>query len=139
MEFKILDDTNEEIKTLRTQAFIIEKNVPKEIEFDGRDKEHKHFCLYENNELIACARGEILGPVMHLGRVTVKNTRRGSGLGRILFNFIEEYASENGCTKLELGAVETAIGFYEKIGFKPFGEYYMEVGWAHINMEKEIV
>ena len=132
------NNINDEIKTLRTQAFVIEKNVPEEIEFDGRDKEHKHFCLYENNELIACARGEVLGLVMHLGRVTVKSTKRGSGLGRILFNFIEEYAIRNGCKKLELGAVETAIGFYEKIGFKPFGEYYMEVGWAHVNMEKEI-
>lgn len=139
MEYRILSDINEEIKALRTQAFIIEKNVPEEIEFDGRDKKHNHFCIYEKNELIAYARGEISGSVIHLGRVTVKNTLRGSGLGRILFGFIEEYAVQNGCKKLELGAVETAVGFYKKIGFKPFGEYYMEVGWAHINMEKEIV
>ncbi|MBQ2897583.1 MAG: GNAT family N-acetyltransferase [Clostridia bacterium] len=138
MEFRVLNDTNDEIKALRTQTFVVEKNVPEEIEFDGKDNEYIHFCLYEGNMLIACARASVTENIVHLGRVAVKTEFRGKGHGKILFEYIEEFALKNGCNQMELGAINTAVGFYEKIGFKAVGEYYIEAGWPHINMVKKI-
>lgn len=138
MELKILNNSNEEIMELRTQTFVVEKNVPKEIEFDGKDAEYTHFCLYEGDKLIACARVNVEKECLHAGRVAVTSELRGKGYGRILFEHIEEYAKENGLKTIELGAIETAVEFYKKIGFETVGEYFMEAGWPHINMIKKI-
>jgi len=132
----VLSDANKEILDLRFQAFVVEKNVPKNIEFDGKDAQHMHFCLYDDSALIGCARGNIDSDVIHIGRVTVKNNLRGKGYGKKLFTFIEDYARRNNCVYMELGAIETAVEFYKKIGFITVGEYYMEAGWPHISMKK---
>ena len=139
MEFKILYDSNDEISALRKQTFVIEKNVPEDIEFDGRDAEYMHFCLYDNDTLVACARINKSGDIIHAGRVAVKTELRGKGYGRCLFDYITEYAKSNGCVGIELGAIQTAVDFYKKIGFETLGDYYDEAGWPHIDMIKKIV
>ena len=78
------------------------------------------------------------GDVLHIGRVAVNNSLRGKGYGRKLFEFIEGYAKEKQIKSLELGAIETAVGFYEKMGFITVGEFFEEAGWPHINMAKNI-
>ena len=131
-------DVNEDILRLRTQAFVVEKNVPKNIEFDGKDKEYMHFCVYDNKCVVGCARVNQSGNVLHIGRVAVDTSLRGQGYGRKLFEFIECYAKEKQIKTLELGAIETAVGFYEKLGFKTVGDFFEEAGWPHINMAKNI-
>lgn len=138
MELRILDNTNDEIKKLRTQTFVVEKGVPAEIEFDGKDAQHLHFCLYDESKLVACARVSAEGSNLHAGRVAVKTELRGKGYGRLLFEHIVTYAVENGFQAIELGAIETAVEFYKKIGFATVGEYYLEAGWPHIDMIKKI-
>ena len=138
MEFKILSDANEDIFALRTQAFVVEKNVPKNIEFDGKDNEYMHFCVYDNNSVVGCARVNQSGDVLHIGRVAVNTSLRGKGYGRKLFEFIECYAKEKQIKSLELDAIETAVGFYKKMGFITVGDFFEEAGWPHINMVKNI-
>jgi len=138
MEFKILDNIDNEIMQLRRKTFVIEKNIPREIEFDGKDAEFMHFCLYDNNELIAYARVNVVEDKVHAGRVAVKREYRRKGLGALLFKYIEEYAVKECFKEIELSAVETAVVFYEKIGFKTVGEYFIEAGWPHIYMTKKI-
>ena len=137
MELKIFNDTNKEIKELRTKTFVEEKNVPKEIEFDGRDADFLHFCLYDKETLVACARINAHETCVHAGRVAVQTELRGKGYGRLLFEYIENYCKESGYYAIELGAIETAVEFYKKIGFEPVGEYFMEAGCPHINMIKK--
>ncbi len=138
MELKIFNNSNNEIKKLRTQTFVVEKNVPQEIEFDGKDADYMHFCLYDGDMLIACARINAEANHLHAGRVAVKSELRGKGYGRLLFEYIEKYAKENGFKAIELGAIETAVEFYKKVGFETVGEYFTEAGWPHINMVKKI-
>lgn len=139
MEFKVLNDANEEILELRNQAFVVEKNVPKNIEFDGKDAEFMHFCLYDDGSLIGCARGDVNGRFLHVGRVAVKSHLRNKGYGKQLFEHIEQYAKSIKVSAIELGAIETAVGFYEKAGFHTVGDFYSEAGWPHINMVKNII
>lgn len=137
MEFKILTDSNEEIRELRYQAFVVEKNVPKNIEFDGKDSEYIHFCLYNDDALVGCARGNKNGDALHIGRVAVRTDLRGRGYGKQLFKEIESFAKRMGLFRLELGAIASAVDFYKKIGFFTVGDFYDEAGWPHINMIKE--
>lgn len=138
MEFKILSDSNEEILELRNQAFVVEKNVPKNIEFDGKDAEYMHFCLYDDEMLVGCARGNKEDDFLHVGRVTVKTNLRGKGYGKLLFEHIENEVKNMKLSGIKLGAIETAVDFYKKLGFSTVGDFFDEAGWPHIEMIKNI-
>ncbi len=137
MEFKVLTDTNEQIKKLRYDTFVVERGVPEELEFDGRDSEFLHFTLWENEKIIACLRANENGDLLHMGRFAVAKEHRKKGYGSILMERLTEYARENGYRGIELSAVETAVGFYEKQGFLKIGDFYLETGVPHIYMKKE--
>ena len=137
MEFKILTDTNDEIKRLRYDTFVVERGVPEELEFDGKDNEFLHFTLWEGEKIIACLRVNENGDLLHMGRFAVEKSQRKNGYGKILMEKLTEYAKEKGYSGIELSAVETAVGFYEKQGFMTIGDYYLETGVPHIYMKKE--
>ena len=136
MEFKILDNLNEDIIAIRTEAFLVQRNVPKEVELDGRDGEMKHFCLYDGEKLVAYLRAECKGEILHIGRVAVSTELRKMGYGRQLLDYLCDYAKTQEYKGVELGAVHTAQGFYEKMGFVAEGDYYEETGVPHIYMKK---
>ena len=81
---------------------------------------------------------EELQEMLHIGRICVKKDMRKSGYGRILMDFLFGYAKEKGFSAVELSAVDTAVGFYEKIGFVSEGDFYFETGVPHIYMKKEL-
>lgn len=137
MEFKLLYDTTDEIKKLRFDTFVIERGVPKELEFDGKDSEFLHFTLWEGDKIIACLRANENDELLHMGRFAVVKELRKNGYGKILIEKLEEYAKEKGFSGIELSAVETAVGFYEKMGFEKIGDFYLETGVPHIYMKKE--
>lgn len=139
MEFKILNDLNEDIVAIRQEAFVIGRGVPVEIELDGRDSDLLHFCMYDKDKLVSYLRAEDVGKgIMHVGRVATSADMRGKGYGRELFEYLFNYAKKNGFTALEVSAVHTAVGFYEKLGFVCEGEYYLETGVNHIYMKKSL-
>ncbi len=138
MEFKILNDLNNDIINIRKEAFIIGRGVPKETELDGRDGELTHFCLYDGDTLLAYLRAEQTENYLHIGRVAVKKDKRKNGLGRKLMEHLFDYAKSKQFNFIELSAVDTAVGFYEKMGFVSEGNFYLETGVPHIYMKKEI-
>ena len=139
MEFKILNDLNDDIIAIRNEAFVVGRGVPVEIEIDGRDSELLHFCMYDKDKLVSYLRGEVLGNgMMHIGRVATSADMRGKGYGRELFEYLFNYARENRIKALEVSAVHTAEGFYEKLGFVSEGDYYLETGVNHIYMKKSL-
>lgn len=138
MEFKILNDINDDIVKIRTDTFVIGRNVPKEIDFDGRDNELLHFCLYDEKNLTAYLRAEEMGDKIHIGRVCVEENDRKKGYGKMLLNYLFEYAKNGGFAMVELSAVDTAVGFYKKLGFIAEGEFFMEAGAPHINMYRQL-
>lgn len=137
MEFKILNNLNDDIIAIRNEAFVIGRGVPVEIELDGRDDKLLHFCMYDESTLVSYLRAEDIGcGMMHIGRVATKESERGKGHGRVLFDFVFNYAKENGFKYIEVSAVHTAVGFYEKLGFVSEGDFYLETGVNHIYMKK---
>ena len=139
MEFKIFNDATEEILDLRKEVFIAEKNVPVEEELDGKEKEHIHFGMYDGDALVACLRAQSVGKgLIHIGRIAVRKDRRGQGMGKTLLEYLFAYAKENEFSAVELSAMDSAEGFYKKLGFVSEGDYYPEAGIPHIYMKKEL-
>jgi len=64
----------------------------------------------------------------------VLKAQRGTGLGAALIRAAVEELRAQGMKQAKLGAQTHAIGFYERLGFTPYGPEYMDAGIPHRDM-----
>ena len=76
--------------------------------------------------------------VVRLRQMAVQNNLQGKGIGASMMNYAETIARDKGYKKLMMHARKTAIGFYEKLGYKTVGNEFSEVKIPHIIMEKKL-
>lgn len=99
-----------------------------------------HLGYYDNNfGLIGCL---ILSSVdektMKMRQVAVASRAQGLGIGKQLVLASEEKSKELGYHKMVCHARETAIPFYEKLGYKTVGKPFTEVNIPHAKMQKSL-
>jgi predicted GNAT family N-acyltransferase len=124
---------------LRMVVFVLEQNVPAEMEVDGRDDKAEHAVIFDpsgDGSAVATARLLTVQGVGIVGRVAVRKDLRGTGLGADVMAVIEERARELGLPVLELHAQLGAQGFYARLGYRAYGESYLEAGIPHVSMRK---
>lgn len=68
--------------------------------------------------------------------MAVDESMQGLGLGKKLIIFAEQLAQGKNFKKIEMIARISALGFYEKLGYKTIGEEFEEVTVRSINMVK---
>lgn len=135
MEVRIAKGSDiERVYALRNEVFVVEQNVPPEIEIDEEDKHATHIIAEENGVAAGCAR-VIFEDGGHIGRLAVKKSERGKGIGREICLYIIDYCRENGYDRVWLNSQLHAVGFYEKLGFVKRGETFFEAGIEHVKME----
>lgn len=123
---------------LRQEVFIEEQGFREE--FDQTDLTAWHITLYEGDQPAACCRifpDEPQG-VWHVGRVAVRKSFRGKGLGAEIMAGAEEAARSMGARVMVLSAQVQAAGFYERLGYRQSGEPYLDEHCPHVHMEKEL-
>jgi len=121
---------------LRTEVFVDEQKVPKEMEWDEADTTATHAVAY-NRLGQAVATGRLLqhAPgVGRIGRMAASRVLRGSGLGTSVLRSLIAAARERGDHEVMLHAQRSAEGFYARLGFTVSGEPFEEAGIAHIEM-----
>ena len=141
MNFRFFEDgLCQEAKAIRQEIFCQEQGFSLANEFDQTDSIAAHLVLYEDTDPVATCRifpGEVQGTYV-VGRLAVRKSHRGRQLGRELLQLAEAYVRRRGGRKLALSAQIQAQGFYEKCGFAPMGEVYLDEFCPHIHMEKEL-
>jgi len=75
---------------------------------------------------------------VRLRQMAVISGLQGKGVGRVLMQFAENIARDRGFKTLIMHARTTALGFYEKLGYKIKGDEFEEVTIPHYVMEKEL-
>jgi predicted GNAT family N-acyltransferase len=75
---------------------------------------------------------------LRLRQMAVQNNQQGKGIGASMMNFAELVSRDKGFKKLIMHARETAVGFYEKLGYKVVGDKFTEVTIPHYVMEKKL-
>jgi predicted GNAT family N-acyltransferase len=73
-------------------------------------------------------------PDGHIGRMAVRKTARGSGVGGLLLQGLMAQAQARGDKTVVLGAQTHAAPFYVKHGFVVLGEEFIEAGIPHVEM-----
>ena len=138
MEVKIFDALPPEAHDIRETVFIKEQGFEKE--YDDIDLVAKHIVIYDEETAVGTCRvfwdNEL--DSYHVGRIAVLKEHRGKSLGRLLIEETEKLVKSLGGSTLKLGGQVRAAGFYEKLGFKQYGDIYLDEGYPHIPYCKEI-
>lgn len=133
-----LTDDRETCYALRHTVFVLEQGYTAEGEVDALDPDSMHLLAHKDGTPVATARAYLDGDTAKIGRVCVLKAQRGSGLGADLINVTAQLAAANGARRAVLGAQRHAIGFYEKLGFTPYGAPYDDEGEPHQMMERDL-
>ena len=129
---------------LRTEVFVNEQNVPKELELDEKDNSEYtiHIGYFKDDKLIGVARLiDMDKDIIHIGRVAIDKNHRGEGIGYKLILGCEDIAKNvlNKDFTIELGAQLYAENFYKKLGYNRVNNnIYIDAGIKHIDMKKTI-
>lgn len=126
-------------KKIREEVFIHEQGF--ENEYDETDLVAAHILVYGENgaPVGTCRVFWDNGLNSHiLGRLAVLREHRGKGFGIKLVEAAAEYVRQSGGAVLTLHAQCRSKGFYEKLGFKEFGDIEYDEGCPHIKMKKNI-
>ncbi len=103
------------------------------------ESEYWHFGVFESEALLGCVVVVPLGAGgARLKQMAIAEAVRGKGLGRRLYEALEARLIAMGVSELRLHARETALGFYERLGFESEGETFLEVSIPHVAMRKRI-
>lgn len=134
--YNIVSGTWQELKqhaeVIRRAVFIDEQNIAEADEWDDQDAISLHFIVYEQNRAIATAR---LLQNDSIGRVAVLSSHRGLGIGKLLMLEIIQTAKNQGRQQVQLSAQDHAVKFYNSLGFQQKGEFYLDCGIPHIDMD----
>ena len=125
----------EAVFALRHRVFVVEQQVPLELERDELDAVSDHAVHLVGEQVVGTGR---LLPGGTIGRMAVDPAHRGSGVGAAVLARLEQRARERGLARVELHAQAHALGFYERAGWSAFGEPYDEAGIAHVSMSKAL-
>lgn len=122
-------------RALRRTVFIEEQGVSEADELDDLDVQAVHILATQDGVPVGSARLLTLGDTGKVGRVCVLKSARGTGLGVALMQAaVAQFRAMPGITKVKLGAQIHALAFYQRLGFMPYGEEFMQAGTAHRDM-----
>lgn len=105
----------------------------------AKEKEDILIGAFDEDEMLACCMLTKAGHnCLRLRQMAVQNNLQGKGIGASMMHFAEILARDKGYKKLIMHARGTAIGFYEKLGYKVVGDEFIEVTIPHYVMEKKL-
>ena len=121
---------------IRYDVFVVEQNVPVELERDELDATALHFLGRVDDVPTGTARIVVKDDTGKIGRVAVLKAARGNGLGTALVRTcLDELRKTPGVMRAALGAQLDALGFYERLGFVAYGDVFDDAGIDHRMME----
>jgi predicted GNAT family N-acyltransferase len=124
---------------LRIDVFCGEQGVSFEGDRDGLDEEAVHLVAVEGDEVVGTCRLLIEpGGTARFGRLCVRASARGTGVGGLLLAEAEREARAGGARRIGMHAQTDALSLYRRAGFRPYGERFDEEGIEHLGMEKDL-
>jgi predicted GNAT family N-acyltransferase/predicted GNAT family acetyltransferase len=132
-------DDRHALHALRHEVFVVGQDVPPDLERDHLDDTADHVVAFRDGAVVGTgrlvARPDGTGAV---GRMAVAEHQRGTGVGAAVLRRLEERAVELRLAAVELHAQLHARRFYERAGYAPVGDVYLEAGIEHVSMCKPL-
>lgn len=120
---------------IRKRVFVVEQNVPAELEVDAYEKTSVHFLCLLGDEAVGTGRMRQKGGLIKFERIATLANHRGKNLGAALMTLMQKYAEDMFPDLMPyMHAQTTALGFYKKLGWVQLGANFYEAGIDHVAM-----
>ena len=126
----------EDAKMVREQVFMQEQGF--ENEFDEIDQKAVHVTIYEQGNVVGCARTytEENENEIHIGRIAILKPYRHLGYGSKIVKACEsQYDSQ--MVDFILSSQYDKRAFYQSLGYQERGDIYLDEMVPHIEMIKK--
>lgn len=105
-----------------------------------REKEDILIGSFEDDRMLGCCLlTEVDSQTVRLRQMAVRNNLQRKGIGDSILRFAETLARDKGYRKITMNARATAIGFYERCGYRTCSDEFIEVTLPHKIMEKWLI
>ena len=130
------DHNFEDAKKVRELVFMQEQGFTNE--FDEIDNIACHITIYEDNQLVGCARVFTQGNAkeVHIGRIAILKPYRKLGYGSKLVQACESQFQQEE-VDFVLSSQYDKKAFYESLGYRERGDIYLDETVPHIEMIKK--
>jgi predicted GNAT family N-acyltransferase len=142
MPLKIIDHGSKEYQEMIDLRYNILRKplglvfTPDELE---REKEDILIGFFDDDKLEGCCLLTSIGnKTVRLRQMAVISGLQGKGMGRAIMQFAENISRDRGYKTIAMHARKTAIGFYEKLGYRTHGQEFTEVTIPHFEMLKDL-
>ena len=127
----------EQVFAIRTEVFVKEQKCLPSEEFDELDAVAKHYLLFEDSMPVATGRYRKTEKGIKVERIATLESARGKGYASLIIQHIfAESASEYpDCHQYYLHAQVSVMPLYASLGFKPYGDTFIEADIVHQAME----
>jgi len=143
MPIKIIDHGSAQYQQMiDLRMEILRKPLGLHLEADDLEKEKEDILIgaFEDDDMVACCVLTKLSPELcKLRQMAVHQRMQRNGVGHAIMQFAENVARDAGFKTMTMHARKTAELFYEKIGYAPHGDEFIEVTLPHIEMRKKLI
>ncbi|QLK85692.1 GNAT family N-acetyltransferase [Staphylococcus sp. 17KM0847] len=132
-------ESYQDVLSIREAVFIEEQGVSRDEEIDEYESTAHYIIGYDSEgKPMATARYRSVDDTAKIERVAVMKAYRGQGIGKQLILALEQIAAQHGFSHFKLGAQTHAIPFYESLGYRVYGDTFMDAGIPHRYMSKTL-
>ncbi|MFV0529880.1 MAG: GNAT family N-acetyltransferase [Flavobacteriales bacterium] len=140
---KLVDfQSNDYLKLLELRNNVLRIPLGMDIRNDPLHKEANdiHIGYFKNDKAVGTLILQNIGNyTFKMRQVAVLKSFQGKGIGQKMVLFSEKYALERGFKQIELNARNSAVPFYEKLGYQKIEDEFLEINIPHYKMIKKIV
>jgi predicted GNAT family N-acyltransferase len=142
MALKIIEHGSKEYRQMVDLRFQLLRK-PLGLDFTAEDLEKEKddilIGIFDDDLLEGCCILTKIAPqTVKLRQMAVNSGLQGKGIGRVLMTFAENVARDRGMRRMVMHARKSAIGFYEKLGYRTCSDEFLEVTIPHYEMEKAL-
>lgn len=120
---------------IRKQAFVIEMNIPEELEVDQYENSCEHFLTTIDGLPAGAGRLRVKDQYIKFERIACLKEFRGTGIGRNLMQKMTEHALSHHPKLIPyMHSQADAVPFYEKLGWSRQGDIFFEANIPHLAM-----
>ena len=128
-------------RAVRTAVFVVEQNIPVELEWDTWDDLSLHAVVFDaarnavgTGRLLPVSFDPATATTGHIGRMAVRAEARRHGIGGVILQALMGAAPAQGFRDIVLHAQSYVAPFYARHGYLIEGEEFIEAGIPHRTM-----
>ena len=143
MALKLIDFGSKEYKLMvEMRLEILRKPLGLTFTEEELEKEKNDVLIaaFDEDKILGCCiLTKINDQHIKLRQMAVQKGLQRKGIGKSILNFAENLTRDKGFTYLKMHARDTAVGFYEKLGYVIQGAEFKEVNIKHYLMIKKLL